>query len=165
MTDQIQQQMTDMVMSEKQTTDSLRMIDKTMNNILTTNYGMKEDKTYLVPTQTSKEGVNTLELRKHKQTDDIHKDIRRVRKLLLKINTNINTVQKTTYQHLITKKRHREYERNKDDHKKQKFKEMTSSRKRQETMNTVKQTTMYDLYSEVTHVDDDDLFDSDPDFS
>ena len=56
-----------MNMSEKETSSSLKMANKTLNGILTKGYGMKEDLSYVVPLKPTRNRVNILELKRDRQ--------------------------------------------------------------------------------------------------
>ena len=90
MSEHIQQQMEKMVVEEKSTTDILRQINKSMNDIRTKDYGIKEDTTYVVPLKPTKKGVHILELKKDNEKEDIHRDLRKIQKLLIKVDDGIN---------------------------------------------------------------------------
>ena len=117
MTEQLQKQMTEMRMQEQSTTKSLKEVNKTMVNILNKKYGLKEDLEFITPLKPTKDNVRMLELKKQKETDEVHNNIRQVQKLLLKINDGVDKVQKTSYQYLMTKKRQRDVDENEKQHK------------------------------------------------
>jgi hypothetical protein len=165
MTEQLLKNMNDMKMDEEATSASLKMMNQTMNDILTKRYGMKEDHTYVVPLKPSRGTVRILELKRDRETDDIHQDIRRAQKILLKINEGIKTCQKTTYRYHTTKRRNREYETCDRQHKKKKKEEQMASRQRQTTLNTSSHISLNILINEMDNSEDGDEFDSDPDFS
>ena len=156
MSEQIQQQMEKMVVEEKSTTDILRQINKSMNDIRNKDYGIKEDITYVVPLKPTKNGVQILELKKDREKEDIHRDLRKIQKLLTKVNDGINKVQMTTYQHLITKRQYRQHETEENIHKKRRREDAHESRKRQASMNTVSSVTCQELLDDMNKTDDDD---------
>ena len=156
MSEQLQQQMEKMVVEEKSTTDILRQIDKSINDIRTKDYGMKEDTTYVVPVKATKNGVHILELKRDNEKEKVYKNLRQIKILLRKVNEGINKVQKTTYQHLITKRRYRPYEAEENSHKKRRKEDADESRKRQASMNTVSSVTCQELLDDMNNTDDDD---------
>ena len=146
-------------MNEKQVTTSLKMVNKTMGDILTKSYGMKEDQTHVVPLKSSRGIVRMLELserqRTYTETYDEHRDYYCIR-----------TCQKTTYQHLMTKKRNREYETDERQHKKKKKEEQIRSRQRHTALSTASCVSLEDLHNDMNKSEDGDGFDeNEPDLS
>ena len=79
MTEQLQTRMNEMKMNEKETSSSLKTVNTTMNDILTKSYGMREDHTYVVPLKVSRNAVAQLELKRDREIDDVHNDIKKLR--------------------------------------------------------------------------------------
>ena len=59
----------------------------------------------------------------------------------------------TTYQHLITKRRYRQYEAEEKSHKKRRKEDADESRKRQASMNTVSSATCQELLDDMNKAD------------
>ena len=95
-----------------------------------------------------------LELKKQTETEEVKKNVRKLRKLLLKLNRGINSVQKTSYQHLVVKRRHREFM---FLSKKEKKKTVNEARERSNKMNTINVMTKEELMKEMTNDDEDDF--------
>lgn len=157
MSEQQQQQMAGLVLEEKSITSSLNAINKSMGNLLNKKYGMKEDTEFIVPLKPSKEKVRMLDLKRARESDEVHANVRKVQKLLLKINEGIGTVQKTTYQYLITKKRQRDLSVDEKNHRKKRKEEVTASRLRQSALNTVSNVSLSDLQNDMERSDDDEF--------
>ena len=145
-----------MVVEEKSTTDILRQINKSMNDIRTKDYGIKEDITYVVPLKPGKNTVHILEMKKDREKEDIHRDLRKIQKLLIKVNAGITKVQMTAYQHLITKRQYKQHETEENIHKKRRREDAYESRKRQASMNTVSSVTCQELLDDMNKTDDDE---------
>ena len=142
-------------MEEESTTKCLKEVNRTMVNILSKKYGLKEDAEFITPLKPTKNKVRMLELKKQSETDEVHKHIRLVQKLLLKINDGVDKVQKSTYQYLMTKKRQRDNEHNEKEHKKIRKEDSLASRQRQSALNTVSDVSFVDLYRQMGNSGDD----------
>lgn len=155
MTEQLQADMAKMMGEEKTAATYLGDMFKQLNVVKNMKYGFKEDDHVTVPLKPSIEGVKILEMKRDTERDDIQKNLKRVKQLLMKIHTDINNTQKTTYRFLMTKKRQRDYSDKEENHKRKRKEEAMTSRVRQTDMLSTN-TTLDDLVNEMNNEDADD---------
>ena len=110
---------------------------------------MSEDRQYVIPTNPSIGTVDILELKKERENAEVRSNVRKLRKLLLKINRGIFSVQKTSYQHLITKRRYREQTKRMNDIKEERRRTVEEARKKRAELVAVPEMTIEDVMKEM----------------
>lgn len=135
----------------------LKELNNRSNDIDVDDYGICEDVNYITPQDPTVDKVDMLELKVKSETDKIKKNVRKLRKILLKLNRDINEVQKSSYRYLITKRRHREVSITKREIKKDRKRTIEESRTKRQNLQTISRMTVNDLKEEKERDEYDDF--------
>ena len=160
MTEQVQlhQKFQEMKLRADEYKSTLKKVYNDMNAMSSVNdYGLTEDPNFVVPVKVSSQTVEQYEVKKQRETSDIHNDMQKVQKLLLKINRTIHNVQRTSFKHRTCKRRHREYQLALKKQKEDRKKRIEESRKNNINVNTVSTISINDLYDNDDNIDEFDV--------
>ena len=116
--------MNNMKLNERRVTAQLKETHSALNNIIqTADFGMKEDRDFIVPVKPSHETAEMMEVRLHKKREKINENVRIAQVMMMKIHRSIDKYQTYNYKTLMTKRRAFEHESEEKTKRKNKRKE------------------------------------------